>query len=135
MIIMTLTFFFRYGWPIDKTVEILPESSLSNHPSMISFYEHVDYNATELGHGAIDGPFIRNPLPCPLICSPLQTMPKCGSPRQHATDLSFHPSRSVNSCIPDNFYLDKHFKLQLLGIAILYLSYNMAGVAQVAEVV
>ena len=71
--------FLRYGWPINYTADKLPESSSSNHPSALSYSEHVDYYiATELELGAITGPFIHNPLPRPLICSPLQTVPKRG---------------------------------------------------------
>ena len=88
--------FLRYGWPINYTADKLPESSASNHPSAISFLEHVDfYIATELEHGAIAGPFNHNPLPRPLICSPLQTVPKRGSTKRRVVmDLSFPPSCS-----------------------------------------
>ena len=88
--------FLRYGWPINYTADKLPESSASNHPSAISFSEHVDfYIATELEHGAIAGPFNHNPLPRPLICSPLQTVPKRGSTKRRVVmDLSFPPSCS-----------------------------------------
>ena len=75
--------FLRYGWPINYTADILPESTLANHPSAISFSEHVDYYiTTELEHGAIAGLFIHNPLPRQLICSPLQTVPKRGSTKR-----------------------------------------------------
>lgn len=109
--------FLRYGWPINYTADKLPASS-SNHPSALSYSEHVDYYiATELELGAIAGPFIHNPLPRPLICSPLQTVPKRGSTKRRVVmDLSFPPSGSVNSGIPDNTYLDEHYKLRLPGI-------------------
>ena len=96
----------------------MPESTLANHPSAISFSEHADYYiTTELEHGAIAGPFIHNPLPRQLICSPLQTVPKRGSTkRRFVMDLSFPPSRSVNSGIPHDSYLDEHYKLRLPGI-------------------
>ena len=91
--------FLSYGWPIDYTAGTLPETSLSNHPSAISFSEHVDYYiATELEHGTIAGPFLHNLLPRPLISSPLQTVPKRGSTKCRVImDLSFPPSHSVNS--------------------------------------
>ena len=110
--------FLRYGWPINYTADKLPASSSSNHPSALSYSEHVDYYiATELELGAIAGPFIHNPLPRPVICSPLQTIPKCGSTKRRVVmDLSFPPSGSVNSGIPDNTYLDEHYKLRLPGI-------------------
>ena len=96
----------------------LPDSSSSNHPSALSYSKHVDYYiANELELGAIAGPFIHNTLPRPLICSPLQTVPKRGSTKRRVVmDSSFPPSRSVNSGIPDNTYLDKHYKLRLPGI-------------------
>ena len=110
--------FLRFGWPINYTADSLPEASVSNHPSAISFSDHVDYYiATELEHGAIAGPFHYNPLPRPLICSPLQTVPKRGSTKRRVVmDLSFPPSHSVNSGIPDNSYLNEHYKLRLPGI-------------------
>ena len=50
--------FLRYGWPINYTADILPDSSLSNHPSALTFSDHVDhFFATELDHGALAGPF------------------------------------------------------------------------------
>lgn len=110
--------FLRFGWPINYTADTLPETSVSNHPSAISFSDHVDYYiATELEHGAIAGPFHYNPLPRPLITSPLQTVPKRGSTKRRVVmDLSFPPSHSVNSGIPDNSYLNEHYKLRLPGI-------------------
>ena len=110
--------FLRYGWPINYTADKFPESSSSNHPSALSYSEHVDYYiATELELGGIVGPFIHNPLPRSLICSPLQTVPKRGSTKRCVVmDLSFPPSCSVNSGIPDNTYLDEHYKLRLPGI-------------------
>ena len=88
--------FLRYGWPINYTADKLPASS-SNHPSALSYSEHVDYYiATELELGAIAGPFIHNPLPRPLICSPLQTVPKRGSTKRRVVmDLSFPLARLI----------------------------------------
>ena len=103
--------FLRYGWPINYTAGTLPEASSSNHPSAISYPEHVDYYiATELEHRTIAGRFLHNPLPRPLISSLLQTIPKRGSTkRQVVMDLSFPPFHSVNSGIPDNSYLNEHY--------------------------
>ena len=110
--------FLRYGWLINYTTDKLPDSSSSNHSSALSYSEHVDcYIANELELGAIAGPFIHNPLPWPLICSPLQTVPKHASTKRCVVmDLSFPPSHSVNSGIPHNTYLDEHYKLRLPGI-------------------
>lgn len=72
--------FLRFGWPVSYTAENLPTSSSSNHPSAVDFADHVEhYINTELGYHAIAGPFSTNPLHQPLICSPLQTVPKRGS--------------------------------------------------------
>ena len=106
------------------TADKFPDSSSSNHPSALSFSEHVDYYiANELELGAIAGPFIHNPLPRPLICSPLQTVPKRGSTKRRVVmDLIFAPSRLVNSVIPDNntiqynTYLYEPYKRRLPGI-------------------
>ena len=73
--------------------------------------------ATELEHGAIAGCFHYNPLPRPLISSPLQTVPKRGSTKRRVVmGLSFPPSYSVSSGIPDNSHLNEHYKLRLPGI-------------------
>lgn len=48
---------------------------------------------------------------------PLCTVPKRGSTKRRVVmDLSFPPSCSVNSGIPDDSYLDEHYKLRLPGI-------------------
>ena len=109
---------FMSIYRVDPTSDTMPQSSLSNQPSAISFSKHTDYYiATEIGHGAIAGPSIHNPLPRPLICSPLQTVPKRGSTKRRVVmNLSFHPSCSVNSGIPHDSYLDEHYKLRLPGI-------------------
>ena len=84
----------------------------------MAFPDHVrHYIQTELSFGAIAGPFSTNPLRKPLVCSPLQTVPKRGSSkRQVVLDLSFPPTVSVNSGIPLNSYQDSPFKLRLPGI-------------------
>ena len=119
MIIKIIVDFLRYGWPINYTADILPDSSLSNHPSALTFSDHIDhFIATELDHGALANPFTCNPLhQLLLVCSPLQTVPKRGSSQHRVVmDLSFPPSRSVNSGIPGAFYLDEPYKLRLRKI-------------------
>ena len=75
------------------------------------------YVNTELRCHAIAGPFRNNPFPQPLICCPLQTVPKCGaSKRRVVMDLSVPPHASVNIGIPDSSYLNEPNKLRLPGI-------------------
>ena len=110
--------FLKYGWPINYSSHQSPLSTPHNHQSALAFADHVrHYIKTELSFGAITGPFSVNPLSKPLVCSPLQTVPKGGSStRRVVMDLSFPPDRSVNSAIPLNTYLDSPFKLRLPGI-------------------
>jgi len=110
--------FSRYGWPISYKADKLPSSTIKNHPSAEQFYEHVEhYINTELSYQAIAGPFKENPLNQPLICCPLQTVPKRGSTKRRVVmDLSFPNNESVNSGIPNNAYLNDPYKLRLPGI-------------------
>jgi len=110
--------FLKYGWPINYSASQSPHSTMCNHPSALAFPDHVrHYIQTKLSFGAIAGPFSTNPLHKPLVCSPLQTVPKRGSSKRRVVlDLSFPPTFSVNSGIPLYTYLDSPFKLQLPGI-------------------
>ena len=110
--------FLRFGWPVSYTSVILPMSSSSNHPSAVAFSDHVEhYIKTELSYHAIAGPFSTNPLHQPLVCSPLQTVPKRGSiQRRVVMDLSFPPQSSVNGGIAASSYLNEPYKLRLPGI-------------------
>ena len=108
--------FLCFGCPASYMAEMLPTSSSSNHPSAVSFADH--YINTELGYHAIAGPFSINPLHQPLVCSPLQTVPKRGSnQRRVMMDLSYPPRSSVNSGIAASSYLNEPYKLRLLSIA------------------
>ena len=72
--------FLKYGWPINYSSHQSPLSTPHNHQSALAFADHVrHYIKTELSFGAIAGPFSVNPLSKPLVCSPLQTVPKRGS--------------------------------------------------------
>ena len=105
--------FLRFGWPVGYTSEILPTSS-----SAVAFSDHVEhYIQTELSYHAIAGPFSTKPLHQPLVCSPLQTVPKRGS-IQHSVvmDLSFPPQSSLNGGIAASSYLNESYKLRLKGI-------------------
>ena len=110
-----VTEFLKYGWLINYSSHQLPLSTPHNHQSALTFVNHVrHYIKTELSFGAIAGPFVVNPLNKPLICSPLQTVPKRGSSKRRVVmDFSFPPDHSVNSGIPSNTYLDSPFNLRL----------------------
>ena len=110
--------FLRYGWPVNYTANQLPISTDKNHSSAISYADHVQhYVNTELRYHAIAGPFRNSPFPQPLICCPLQTVPKRGSSKRRVVmDLSFPPHASVNIGIPDSSYLNEPYKLRLPGI-------------------
>ena len=86
--------FLPYGWPVNSTANQLPISTDKNHSSAISYADHVQhYINTELRYHVIAGPFRNNPFPQSLICSPLQTVPKCGSSKRRVVmDLSFPPT-------------------------------------------
>ena len=110
--------FLRYGWPVNYTANQLPISTHKNHPSALSYADHLQhYVNTELRYHSIAGPFRNNPFPQPLICCPLQTVPKRGSSKRRVVvDLSFPPHASVNIGIPDSSYLNEPYKLRLPGI-------------------
>lgn len=110
--------FLCFGWPVSYTAENLPTSSSSNHPSAVDFADHVEhYLNTELGYHAIAGPFSTNPLHQPLVCSPLQTVPKRGSTQRRVVmDLSYPQRSSVNCRIAASSYLNEPYKLRLPGI-------------------
>lgn len=110
--------FLRYGWPVNYTANQLPVSADKNHSSALSYADHVQhYVNTELRYHAIAGPFRNNPFLQPLICCPLQTVPKRGaSKRRVVMDLNFPPHASVNIGIPDSSYLNEPYKLRLPGI-------------------
>ena len=83
--------FLPYGWPINYTTSTLPASSLHNHPSASHFDSHVQaYIDTELAWNAIARPLEYLPFFDDFVCSPLQTVPKRGSPTSRVVmDLSF----------------------------------------------
>ena len=93
--------FLNYGWPINYCASQSPHFTICNHPSALAFPDHVrHYIQTELSFAAIAGPFSTNPLHKPLVCSPLQTVPKRGSSKRRVVlDLSFPPTFPVNTTV------------------------------------
>ena len=110
--------FLKYGWQINYSASQSPHSTMCNHPSALAFpYCIRHYIETEFSFRAIAGPFSTNPLHKPLLCSPLQTVPKRGSSKCPVVlDSSFPPTFSVNSGTPLNTYLDCLLNLWLPGI-------------------
>ena len=109
---------FYYLFYYINTNEIpnqLPISTDKNHSSAISYADHMQhYVTTELRYHAIARPFCNNPFPQPLICCPLQTVPKRGSSKRRVVmDLSSPPHASVNIGIPDSSYLNEPYKFRL----------------------
>ena len=106
------------GWPINYQSHQLPPPIQHNHPSALAFMDHVrTYIKAELSFNAIASRFLKNPLQQHLICSPLQTILKCGSIKCHVVmDLSYPPSFSVKSGILMSMYLDSPFQFYLLRI-------------------
>jgi len=108
----------QFGWPINYTSSVLPQSTNTNHSSALAYPKDVKhYLSTELRFGALARPFKENPLPQDLITSLLQTVHKRGSTRRRVVmDLSFPHTASVNSGIPKSHYLNNEFQLHLPGI-------------------
>ena len=99
--------FLAYGWPInfDRRVPLQPTGV--NHPSATQHSANIDfYIATELGFGALAGPFAGPPV-SGSHTSPLMTRPKKGSEhRRVIVDLSWPDGASINDGITSNCYLD-----------------------------
>ena len=104
----------EFGWPIhfDRSQPLTPVHM--NHHTANAYPEHVDhYIRTELGHGALLGPFAGPPV-INLHTSPLMTREKKDSPhRRVIVDLSFPPGFSINDGIPTTHYLDGPLSIHL----------------------
>ncbi len=98
----------EFGFPIGYQGISLPEPSQANHSGARLFPDAVrKYIDREVGFGATLGPFLENPLCCPLSVSPINTVPKSDSEdRRVIIDLSFPRDASVNSGIDKDRYLD-----------------------------
>ena len=99
--------FLEFGWPIAFNRKQPIYSVQCNHASAMRYPEHVNkYITTELGHGALWGPF-RMPPPSCVHISALMSRPKKDSQdRRIILDLSWPPNFSINSGIPKNYYVD-----------------------------
>lgn len=94
----------RYGFPMQYRGPPIHNKFTSNHPSAINFPDHVNkYIKTEIGHGAIVGPFQEPPFHPWCNVAPLMTRPKANkNERRVIVDLSFPPDSGPNSHIAKN---------------------------------
>ena len=106
--------FLTYGWPVSATNPVELISTAHNHPSAAAFGGDIEhYLETELGYGAILGPFREPPFPN-YHCSPLMTRHKKGSPhRRVILDLSWPKGAALNDCIPDGEYMGEAYIFHL----------------------
>ena len=103
-----------FGWPIDFQRSAPLQPTDFNHPSARQFSEHVDfYIQTELGWGALAGPFTEPPVSY-FHSSPLMTRPKKDSEKRRViVDLSWPEGASINDGIQSDWYLDRPASISL----------------------
>ncbi|RLC08583.1 MAG: hypothetical protein DRI57_23700, partial [Deltaproteobacteria bacterium] len=97
----------EYGWPLGYSSLRTPVSSDRNHSGAVTFDKATDeYLEKEVQVGAIQGPFVANPLGSDLVFSPINSIPKRGvTARRFVSDLSFPRGNSVNDGIDIDTYL------------------------------
>ena len=88
-----------FGFPAAIDKSRLPSVPFTNHKSAIRDYQVVDeYIATHTASGVIVGPFPVNPLPVPIIVSPLQVATSASGKKRVVCDMSYG-NPSVNDLI------------------------------------
>ena len=99
--------YLAYGWPINFKRGTVLQSTHENHASARQNSGHVDfYINTELGYGALWGPFESPPAGLMHI-SPLMTRPKRDSAnRRVIVDLSWPPGAAINEGVDEEWYID-----------------------------
>ena len=106
--------YLAYGWPIGIDRDAILQSHFRNHTSALEHPGDVaHYIATELGHGALLGPFAGPPV---ATChfNPLMTRPKRDSRfRRVIVDLSWPKGYSVNDGISRTQYIDGPMTISL----------------------
>ena len=110
--------FLEFGWPINYTASQWPHPVNHNHPSAVKHAPAVQNVINkEVNLKATAGPFSENPFDCPIMLSPLLTVPKKNSlDRRLVLDLSFPPEHSVNDGIPTDSLLGEPFQPRLPGV-------------------
>lgn len=109
--------YLEFGWPINYTLDTLPNIPPTNHGSAHKYASDVDEFITkEINLGGTLGPFTTNPFPTQLYLSPLQTVQKDPTGTQGARrvvlDLSYPPGTSINDGIPKDTFMDNPYTLQ-----------------------
>jgi len=104
----------EFGFPVNYSGPRQPDVPLTNHASSLRYRDHVnDYISKELRLGATIGPLPTDFFNPPLICSPLQTVPKKdSSSRRIVVDFSFPEFTSVNAGISTDTYLGERVRLR-----------------------
>ncbi|XP_066288330.1 uncharacterized protein [Branchiostoma lanceolatum] len=104
----------EFGFLVNYESSQLPVVPHTNHPSALQYPSHVErYIRTELAHGATIGPLPREFFGTPLVCNPLQTVPKKGTAdRRIVVDFSYPQGSSVNDGIPTGTYLGETRRLR-----------------------
>ena len=99
--------YLEFGWPVNFRRESVLSSTMQNHASARECPEHLDYYIkTELGFGALSGPFATPPVRG-LHLSPLMTRIKKDSVHSRVImDLSWPAGQSVNDGIDSHWYID-----------------------------
>ena len=104
---INLVDYIQYGWPInfDRFSPLCPTHR--NHPSVERFGADIEhYINSELGHGALVGPFRGPPVPN-FHTSPLMTEPKKDAAhRRVIMDLSWPKGATINDGIDPVSYID-----------------------------
>ena len=104
---INLADYLQYGWPINfnRLSPLCP--TYHNHPSATQFEADIDhYIDTELGHGALLGPF-RGPPTLNCHLSPLMTRTKKDAEhRRVIMDLSWPDGAAVNDGVDQAAYID-----------------------------
>ena len=106
--------YLAFGWPINFTRGSPLQSTAENHATARTHEADIAfYIATELGHGALAGPF-KGPPVQPTHISPLMTREKKDSiHRRVIMDLSWPPGAAVNDGVNGDWYVDGPIDVRL----------------------
>ena len=104
----------EFGWPINFDRSAILMSTMHNHASAVQHGQDIQhYVDTELGHGALLGPFDEPPV-APTHISPLMTRPKKGSShRRIIMDLSWPAGAAVNDGVDGDWYMGREVTIKL----------------------
>lgn len=88
----------------------LSENDIEMHTSGENYIDHIhEYLQTEIGYGAIAGPFVSPPFEPWIHTSPVMTRPKAESEKRRIIiDLSYPSGKSVNEFVVKNNYYGHH---------------------------